>query len=58
MRIDHKGKHNKPSSVFSVEAANTFNELPNEIKDPGLTQKQFKNKLKILSRSMNLLTTH
>ena len=58
IRIDHRGKHSKANSVFSVNATSIYNNLPNEIKDPSLTAKQFKSKLKILSRTKNLLPMH
>ena len=58
VRIDHKVKITKPNHVFYVNAAIVFNNLPNELKDPGLTETQFKAKLKVQSKSSYLLPKH
>ena len=58
LRIDHKGKSNNSSNIFSVNAPLLFNNLPTELKHPLLTVNQFKTKLKRVTRSRNLLPKH
>ena len=45
-RIDHKGLKTRPDSIFSANTASLFNNLPSEIKYPGLTVRQFKRLVK------------
>ena len=58
IRIEHRGKINKTSSIFSVAAAINFNTLPRLLKDPDMPDKKFKSEMKKYGMSQNLLQTH
>ena len=58
LRIDHKGGLKKSQNMFSVIATNTFNSLPQNLKDPDLTNQKFKLELKKFSMTQNLLQKH
>ena len=57
-RVEHKGKSNKKNDTFSVNASVLFNSQTQDMKNPLLTIKRFKSKLKKVSRETNLLPTH
>ena len=46
IRFDFKGDRKRTDNMFSTYAAQTFNLLPEEIKDPSITTNKFKLKLK------------
>ena len=57
-RITHKGNHARKENIFSTQAVKLFNDLPPILKDPTITSKKFKVKLKKHTRTTNLLTQH
>ena len=46
IRIDFKGNKKRSDNMFSTFASQTFNSLPDEIKHPSITTRNFKNKVK------------
>ena len=58
LRLEHRGKSNRGETTFSVNAVNKFNNLPDQLRDPDLTTKQFKVKLKTYTALNYKLTQH
>ena len=54
-RIRHSGPAKRKSNIFSANAALTYNGLPKTLKNPTLTNDQFKRKIKEYSRKVKLL---
>ena len=57
-RIDHKGKATRKTNIFSVKASDMYNKLPQELRANSLTDKQFKDKLKVYTKTIYLLQKH
>ena len=58
IRLEHCGKIAKKGDTFSVKGSEMFNNLPMQLKNPSLTEKQFKIKLKLYPRTKNLPPAH
>ena len=58
IRVEHLGKITNKSDTFAVKGSEIFNNLPIELKSPLLTDKQFKTKLKPITKARYLLATH
>ena len=56
LRIDHRGTGSNSRKTFSSNAPVLFNELPGLLKDPKLTIRQFKSKLKSHLKCSKLLS--
>ena len=58
LRIEHKGKSSRSANIFSVNAPQLFNNLPAELKNPQLSNTQFKRQLKHVTTANNRLMAH
>ena len=58
LRINHHGHPNKANKSFATNSVIMFNELKPKLRNPQLTSKQFKMKLRMTNKETNRLTEH